>query len=430
MGPIYLLTTLDQNYLPQLQILLTSFAINNPGESVALYLLHSGIPAEAFAGVQEQCAGYGYPFYPIYVEDGLFQNAPVTRQYPKEMYYRLLAPHLLPAQLRRVLYLDPDTLIINPIRPLWETDMQGNLFAAAAHTGKAGLVNGVNQLRLGTEREYYNSGVLLMDLDAGRQEIRPARLFQYVEQHRKELVLPDQDVLNALYSQRILPLEDVLWTPRGSRWSMAWQQRIAWLRILHCPQESPYPAIHGQGGKTPPSPLGHDPQSQPLESTIWPARIGLPALAGGTRGGLSTRRKKAAAAALPLSCCPPCPPCLCKAAAAFRGMVYGLAASGGFYRPHRPSPNAPDATRLRWGAAGGGGVSSLPACRHGPGRRSRTAGVGRGWKRSHLWHGEPGVSRWGCRQVPYLFPKQPVYPFRGLLFGPAPGRLPAAKRRR
>ena len=76
------------------------------------------------------------------------------------------------------------------------------------------------------------------------------------------------------------------------------------------------------GGKTPPSPLGHDPQSQPLESTIWPARIGLPALAGGTRGGLSTRRKKAAAAALPLSCCPPCPPCLCKAAAAFRGMVY------------------------------------------------------------------------------------------------------------
>lgn len=211
MGPIYLLTTLDQNYLPQLQILLTSFAINNPGESVALYLLHSGIPAEAFAGVQEQCAGYGYPFHPICVEDGLFQNAPVTRQYPKEMYYRLLAPHLLPSQLRRVLYLDPDTLIINPIRPLWETDMQGNLFAAAAHTGKAGLVNGVNQLRLGTEREYYNSGVLLMDLDAGRQEIRPARLFQYVEQHRKELVLPDQDVLNALYSQRILPLEDVLW---------------------------------------------------------------------------------------------------------------------------------------------------------------------------------------------------------------------------
>ena len=39
------------------------------------------------------------------------------------MYYRLLAPHLLPGQVDRVLYLDPDILVINPIRPLWDTDL-------------------------------------------------------------------------------------------------------------------------------------------------------------------------------------------------------------------------------------------------------------------------------------------------------------------
>ena len=211
MNMIRLLTTLDQNYLPQLQVLLTSLSLNNPGERIALYLLHSGIPDETLDGVRRQCAGYGYSFFPIQVDGEVFREAPVTRQYPKEMYYRLLAPHLLPGRVKRVLYLDPDTLVINPLRPLWETDLKGNLFAAAAHTGKTELASGVNKLRLGTKQDYYNSGVLLMDLEAGRKEIKPQALFDYVEQHRKELLLPDQDVLNALYSRRILPVEDAVW---------------------------------------------------------------------------------------------------------------------------------------------------------------------------------------------------------------------------
>lgn len=211
MDRISLLATLDHRYLPQLQILLTSLQVNNPGETFSLYLLHSGIPAEALIGVRQQCDAYGYSFYPICVDEHLFKNAPVSRQYPKEMYYRLLAPQLLPPEMDRVLYLDPDILVINPLRPLWETELNGNLFAAAAHTGKTELANSVNKLRLGTEQDYYNSGVLLMDLDLGRQEIRPQVLFDYVAQHRKELVLPDQDVLNALYSKQIFPLEDVQW---------------------------------------------------------------------------------------------------------------------------------------------------------------------------------------------------------------------------
>ncbi len=250
MEPIYLLTTLDQNYLPQLQVALTSLWVNHPQDSFALALLHSGIPEEALDGVRRQCEAYQYEFMPVRVDDGLFQGAPVTRQYPKEMYYRLLAPHLLPRELRRVLYLDPDVLIINSIRPLWETDLKGNLFAAAAHTGRTELASGVNQLRLGTEQAYYNSGVLLMDLEAGRREIVPQDIFRYVEQHRKELILPDQDVLNALYGSRILPLEDALWNydarnyssylvRSGGRCNLRWVMEHT--AILHfCGKEKPW----------------------------------------------------------------------------------------------------------------------------------------------------------------------------------------------
>lgn len=211
MDPISILVSLDQNYLPQLQVLLTSLDQNNPGERFNLYLLHSGIPEGALAPVARQCLKLGCPFHPILVGEQLFAGAPTTRQYPKEMYYRLLAGRFLPRALKRVLYLDPDILVINPLRPLWETELGGNLFAAAAHTGKTELANNVNRLRLGTKHDYYNSGVLLINLEACREQISPQEIFRYVEEHGKEMLLPDQDILNALYGERILPLDDAVW---------------------------------------------------------------------------------------------------------------------------------------------------------------------------------------------------------------------------
>ena len=211
MDVISILVSLDQAYLPQLQVLLTSIFCNNPGERFAVYLLHSGISEQALSPVAEQCRRMQYSFCPVRVQDDLFAGAPTTRQYPREMYYRLLAGQLLPGEVKRILYLDPDILVLNPLRPLWELELDGNLFAAAAHTGKTELANNVNRLRLGTRHDYYNSGVLLMDLEACRARVDPESLFRYVLEHGKEMLLPDQDLLNVLYGEQILPLADAVW---------------------------------------------------------------------------------------------------------------------------------------------------------------------------------------------------------------------------
>ncbi len=211
MDTIKLLVCLDEHYLPPLQVLLTSLHISHPDEKMELYLIHSRISDQALEPVKKQCLSFGYPIYPIQIDSGFFREAPITRQYPQEMYYRLLAPHLLPREVSRVIYLDPDTLVINSIRPLWETDLEGCLFAAASHTGTTELINSFNQVRLKTENKYFNSGVLLMDLEAGRQRIIPEELFQYTRDHSKELLLPDQDILNAMYGSQTLELEDILW---------------------------------------------------------------------------------------------------------------------------------------------------------------------------------------------------------------------------
>ena len=166
-----ILVTLDRNYLPPLRVMLGSLLRNDPGETFEIYAIGDGLLPEDWAALEELCAGRGR-IHPLEVPADLFADAPVARYWTRAMYYRLLAAELLPRSLDRVLYLDPDILVINPVRALYDTDLEGDLMAAATHTGLlAGITDPVNRLRLENyEAEaYYNSGVLVMDLSAMRR---------------------------------------------------------------------------------------------------------------------------------------------------------------------------------------------------------------------------------------------------------------------
>lgn len=131
---INLLVCLDENYLPQLRIMLASLTLNNPDVKLCVYLLHSGIPEQRLANVRRGLAEHGHVFCPILVDGRLFAQAfkdtPVKRYYSQEMFYRLLAGEILPKTVDRVLYLDPDILIINSISRLPRTPAKASLLTA------------------------------------------------------------------------------------------------------------------------------------------------------------------------------------------------------------------------------------------------------------------------------------------------------------
>ena len=208
-----LLVTLDENYLGPLFTMLYSLHINDPQAKVHLWLIHSAMPPEALEKTQHYCRSFGWQITPLEAEDSLFEGAPVLRYYTKAMYYRLLAFCILPEQVDRVLYLDPDTLILNPLSPLYHLPLEGMLYAACCHTGLSQITGPVNRARLHSSEDtgYFNSGVLLMDLKAQRQNIQPNEIFDYARTHASELILPDQDILNALFAERILPVDDTLY---------------------------------------------------------------------------------------------------------------------------------------------------------------------------------------------------------------------------
>ena len=208
---INILVTFDENYIPPFRTMLKSLVLNNPGETFHIWLLHSTIPAEALHELEEYCAKQGAAMTSLNVKRSMFKNSPISKRYPQEMYYRLLAPLLLRESINKIIYLDPDILVINSIRPLWETELGDCIFAAASHVGVTGVMNEINRVRLGKEHDYYNSGVMLIDLVKARFVVDMEEIFQCVREHKEELVLPDQDVFNYLYGHQIVPLDDAIW---------------------------------------------------------------------------------------------------------------------------------------------------------------------------------------------------------------------------
>ena len=206
-----LLVTLDSKYIKPLKVMLASLFINNQSEKFDIYLLHSRIKDEEIADIECFVYGYGQKLFVIKIDNGYFENAPVVFHYTKEMYYRLLAYKFLPANLDRILYLDPDILVINPVRRLYGTELEGYLYAAAHHSVLP--AKKLNSIRLYPYKisEYFNSGVLLMNLDLQRKILDEKTIFEFVEKNRSKLIMPDQDIINALYANQIKNLDEKLY---------------------------------------------------------------------------------------------------------------------------------------------------------------------------------------------------------------------------
>ena len=206
-----LLVTIDANYIHPLRVMLCSLLCNNPEEHFSVYLAHRAMTDSQLSSITAGLDPNRLALYPIQVSDEELIGAPVEKQYPREMYYRLFAARYLPEHLDRILYLDPDLVVLGRVRPLYEIELGNCWFAAASHVHR--VVQRLNELRLEIPSggAYVNSGVLLMDLTALRDGQHIEQILDYIRENHYRMILPDQDVLNALYHDRILPLNPLIY---------------------------------------------------------------------------------------------------------------------------------------------------------------------------------------------------------------------------
>lgn len=199
-----ILITINKGYVKQLNVLLNSIQYSNSKEKFDVYILHKNLEQSDIENIQGGLDLEKIFIHEIKISKSEIDNFPVyEKRYPVEIYFRIFATKYLPTDLDKVLYLDADTIVINELKELYETDFCGNYFIATTHIRK--LLHRFNEIRLDIKEDepYINTGVLLINLKELRKRNVEKEVMEYIENNKKILMLPDQDIISSIYGNKI-----------------------------------------------------------------------------------------------------------------------------------------------------------------------------------------------------------------------------------
>ncbi len=202
-----ILVTLNSAYVLPLTVLLRSLMKSNPNSEFTVYVAHSSLTEQDFQKISLSVDLSRTKICPIVISNEMMADAPVLKRITKETYYRLLAHEYLPGSVERVLYIDPDTVVIKPLDEFYNIDFGNNILAGSTHVFSVVRRFNLKRLSLPFSAKYLNAGVLMMNIKKMRTLYSSEQIFEFIRRNSRDLLLGDQDVLNALYGRQALALK-------------------------------------------------------------------------------------------------------------------------------------------------------------------------------------------------------------------------------
>ena len=184
----------DENYLIPFYVVLTSIFTNNIGKTFMLHLIVTGVSDETKSKIILYCTQNGSKvfFYNIdteYVKNFAVSNDP---RYTLAVYYRLFIPHLIPNKIRKIIYLDTDTIVVGDLCQLYNVQM-GEVPAAFAVDPIIRPDLGINEVG-----KYFNSGVILINVKHWLKQKITEKAIAFLRANPEKVVYHDQDALNVV----------------------------------------------------------------------------------------------------------------------------------------------------------------------------------------------------------------------------------------
>lgn len=217
MSRIHVATAVNETYLLPLAVLLYSLTKHLPGEAeLVVHLLHVGLEE-----IHLRRLGQLTDIDSIRINDSLLSEIPRDPWFPKEAAFPLLLADVLPESVERVLFLDADMLVCDDVSCLWATSLDDQVVAAVRDAKLSTCssprgVKGTMEAGIPSDTEYFNGGVLLLNLPVWRTLDVTRRAKQYLQRNQGNVDFFHQEALNyVLWNQRrILPER---WNVQGIR---------------------------------------------------------------------------------------------------------------------------------------------------------------------------------------------------------------------
>ena len=201
----------DEAFAMPLAVALASIAryVTRPTRA---WVIHASIPAHVRARVER---GLRDTDTTIEWVDGAsiprLGELPLNRHFSKATYFRLTLPEVLPADVHRVVYLDSDVVAVDDIAPLFDAELGGRSTGGVRDIGFPWAVMSkglANWREIGLDRTvpYFNSGVLVMDIDQWRERGVGDSIIDYLMRNGSPY-FADQDAINVVLAHDVAELE-------------------------------------------------------------------------------------------------------------------------------------------------------------------------------------------------------------------------------
>lgn len=201
----------DDNYAQHTAVAMASILLNtsNPTK-IRFFIIDDGITDDKKSKIKGTAEGLQSTVEFITVKNKQLMQGFVSGEISRACYFRIDIPNILPAEVTKVIYLDCDLLLYDDIQILWNTDIGDYPIAAVWDYG----IMASKRLRrqkakcigLPYKANYFNSGVLIMNLDAWRKADYSGKVIEIVQKNK--FPNHDQDALNKVFMNNwyILPL--------------------------------------------------------------------------------------------------------------------------------------------------------------------------------------------------------------------------------
>jgi lipopolysaccharide biosynthesis glycosyltransferase len=187
---------INKKFLQHFYAMLSSLATNTSLKKIRIHIIHRDFnynDMEEIRNVWEKIKIFEFFFYKM--NNKIFKNIPIIAEHlTVESLYRLDLARILPNTIERVVYLDSDLIVLGDIRELNEIDIS-NYYVAAVEEIDYFLSE---NLSLETPRNYFNAGVMILNLKIWRENNFRETLINYAKTTSKMLYCLDQDILNGV----------------------------------------------------------------------------------------------------------------------------------------------------------------------------------------------------------------------------------------
>ena len=198
---IHVVFAIDHNYVRHCAVTMMSAMCYNRPADLVFHVVSAGLPRQDGEMLRGVASSRGASLQLHEVADEQVAGYEVKWRKDKlnlSVFYRCILASLLPPTVSKALYLDSDLLVLDDLGGLWNTDISG---CALAGVPDDFVVNPAHCERLGypLADNYFNGGVLLLNLDYWREHGLEELCKRHYRAHADRLMYNDQDLLNSLF---------------------------------------------------------------------------------------------------------------------------------------------------------------------------------------------------------------------------------------